>query len=113
MITVDVVPSISALHRSFANGSCCSFTFPTLNFNKGTVITQHSQSLALMSCARMGRGGEEKGGSGRSGKGIHGKDLLGSRQIKVQLQEIFKLSEFWFDNRPHYPCGLRTDNITV
>lgn len=85
---MDVVPSISALHRSFANGSCCSFTFPTLNYTKGTVLSQRSQSLALMSCAGMGRGGEErggeeKGGSGRSGKGIHGKYFLGSRQIKV------------------------------
>lgn len=90
---MDVVPSISALHRSFANGGCCYFSFPTWNYSRGSVLTQCSQSLAWMSCAGMGRGGEEKGESGRTGKGINGKDLLGARQIQVQLQEIFKLCQ--------------------
>lgn len=67
------------------------------------MLTQHSQSLGMMFCAGMGgegKGKEEEGGNGRTGKRIDGENLLGSRQIKIQLQEIFTLfSEFWFGIR--------------
>lgn len=76
------------------------------------MLTQHSQSLGMMFCAGIGgvgKGEEEEGGNGRTGKRIDGENLLGSRQIKVQLQEIHSFQNSGLVLDSHYQCVLRID----
>lgn len=112
-MNMKAVPGFSTLHRSFTNGSCCSFSpHPiSLTCSKGTVLSQHSQSLGLMSCAGMGgRRGRRMEGQGRE---LMGRIcwVLGKSKFNFRTSNSFQNSGLILDF--HDVCVLRTDYVTV